>query len=76
MDTQQVTKPRSRFELRLPPTERAVLHEVAGAEGRSASDLVRELIAERARRHGAIAARIFGQRPPDEASQDTRQGGA
>ena len=57
---------RGRFDLRLPVAEREALREVAAAEGTSASALVRALIVERASRHGAIAARIFGQRPPDD----------
>jgi len=67
---------RGRFDMRLPVSEREALRLVAEEEGKTSTDLVRELIAERARRHAAIAARIFGQPPPDEASQDTRQGGA
>lgn len=69
MVTAQEQQKRGRFDLRLPVAEREALRLVAQAEGRTSTDVVRELIAQAARRHTAVARRIStGDDPPDEAA--------
>lgn len=60
----------ARLQIRMRPTERQMLRELAADTGTTSSDLVREMVCEAARRHAAIAARIFnsGDEPPDEAA--------
>jgi len=60
----------ARLQIRMRPTERQTLRELAADTGTTSSDLVRELVREAARRHPAIAARIFasGDESPDAAA--------
>lgn len=58
-----------RFDCRLPVAEREALRQVAEAEGRSSTAVIRELIAQAAQRHEESVARIFGKQPPGEAER-------
>lgn len=61
----------ARLQIRMRPTERQRLRELAAQEGRTSSEVVRALVRQAAeRRRGAIDARLCGSvdESPDEAA--------